>query len=371
MSQPRPALVQSGTDPDRCYRLSVHSPTQGRTSEELDWPISEAHVLRIVRTSWAPDASHLRWSAVPLGGGLDGAPVSRVSVEYCAAGTWHRRDLVVKALRRHSTREAVLYERWIRHLAPKIGPRFLGTVWHCPESCSLFIEYVSRATRWPWRDVNTARALLHCLAQLHQSSAPQLGGEAWDYDAELIEAGRALQAFIERSARGQSSLAFARRTLPAVRRLVEALPTLRRQLRDVGPFGPAALHGDVHPGNAIVRRRGDAVEPVLLDWGRARLGSPLEDVSSWLQSLGYWEPAVRRRHDTLLRSYLVARGGPDQLGRDIRDAYWLAAACNVLAGAALYHLGCASKGERTHAGDAHRAAADALRIVRRADACWR
>jgi aminoglycoside phosphotransferase (APT) family kinase protein len=37
------------------------------------------------------------------------------------------------------------------------------------------------------------------------------------------------------------------------------------------------IHGDAHPGNAIIRQRTATQEAILLDWGRARIGSPLED----------------------------------------------------------------------------------------------
>jgi aminoglycoside phosphotransferase (APT) family kinase protein len=120
-----------------------------------------------------------------------------------------------------------------------------------------------------------------------------------------------------------------------------------------------------------MRRRGSGCEPVLFDWGRARVGSPLEDVSSWLQVLGRWEPEAKRRHDTLLAHYLAARGLTASLTRSLRDAYWLAGASNALAGALLYHL---ATSVRPDISDQERwlarvAAADWLRVVRRADAC--
>jgi len=112
---------------------------------------------------------------------------------------------------------------------------------------------------------------------------------------------------------------------------------------------------------------------VLLDWGRARFGSPLEDVSSWLQSVGYWEPEVRRRHDTLLRSYLRARDLSDHLSPELRELYWMAAACNAMSGALRYHL--AVMLDSTRSGEersgAFCALQDSLRIIRRADICWR
>jgi aminoglycoside phosphotransferase (APT) family kinase protein len=140
------------------------------------------------------------------------------------------------------------------------------------------------------------------------------------------------------------------------------------------PFGTAIVHGDVHSGNALLATAEGADRLVLLDWARARLGSPLEDVASWLQSLGYWEPEAKRRHDTLLRRYLTARGQPDDLTRALRDAYWFAAASNVLAGALRYHLVVAGgwSGEPSRArAEAARAARDQLRVLRRADLIWR
>jgi aminoglycoside phosphotransferase (APT) family kinase protein len=149
---------------------------------------------------------------------------------------------------------------------------------------------------------------------------------------------------------------------------------MRTHLLGFAPLPPALIHGDVHPGNVMVRRRGGKDVPVLLDWGRARIGSPLEDVTSWLQSLSYWEPLAMRRHDTLLAEYLVARRAPTGRDADLRRAYWLAAASNVLAGALRYHVHMSVSEEAGTAGRAAaalRAARDALRIIRRADAWWR
>jgi aminoglycoside phosphotransferase (APT) family kinase protein len=158
----------------------------------------------------------------------------------------------------------------------------------------------------------------------------------WDYEAELLESSRTTLDVLEQMAR-QEDLRPARQRLPAVRRVVASIPLIRQQLAGDGR-GAVVLHGDLHPGNTIIRRQGASPQAILLDWGRTRLGSALEDVCSWLQSLGYWEPEVRRYHDTLLRHYLAARGGSSHLSRSLRDLYWLAGACNGLAGALRYHL---------------------------------
>jgi plastocyanin len=57
-----------------------------------------------------------------------------------------------------------------------------------------------------------------------------------------------------------------------------------------------------------------------------------------LRLLGCWAPEARRRHDTLLRRYLRARGWPDRLDAATREAYQLASASNALSGALRYHL---------------------------------
>ena len=103
-------------------------------------------------------------------------------------------------------------------------------------------------------------------------------------------------------------------------------------------------------------------------WARARHGSALEDVGSWLHSLGAWEPEARRRHDTLFKRYLTARGLPVKLGADVRDLYWLASASNALAGALAYHLAVAAdQRARGNHDSAMRCASGWLRVLRRAD----
>src|SRR5690606_30503670 len=98
------------------------------------------------------------------------------------------------------------------------------------------------------------------------------------------------------------------------------------------------IHGDVHPGNVCITAEGVVPKVALIDWGRARLGSPLEDIASWLHSLGCWEPVARRRHDTLMRMYLESRREPLPFTGRLRADYWLASASNGLSGAIRQHL---------------------------------
>ncbi len=137
-----------------------------------------------------------------------------------------------------------------------------------------------------------------------------------------------------------------RGAVPRTMRLAAALPEIRRVLLATAPHA-VWIHGDMHPGNVIMRRGVAGAEPVLLDWARARPGSPLEDVSAWVQSLGHWEPQARR-------------------------LYWLAGTCNALAGALWYHVDALGQARTP----AQRATALTLtrkwlRVIRRADASWR
>jgi hypothetical protein len=95
--------------------------------------------------------------------------------------------------------------------------------------------------------------------------------------------------------------------------------------------------------------------------------------ATWLQTLGYWEPEARRRHDTLFAAYLSARGIDRHLSTTLREAYWLAGASNAFAGALEYHLWLLV-GEKPVSGArrkrAVQSAGDWLRIVRRAVAVW-
>ncbi len=315
----------------------------------------------------------LRLEVRALRGGLEAMAVAEVTARFTdIQGRPRTFGFVVKLLEGATVREAAAYLHVVPLLGATIAPALLGITHQGSESCLLFLERVRPVRRWPWRDEVAAKRLLGHLAHLHATAPPvpalaALSG--WDYEGELAERTRLAAKLLEAMPR-EEDLLHLRRGLASVRRLGEVLPELRRQLLAFDSLGTAMIHGDAHPGNAMVR---SGERPVLLDWGRARFGSPLEDVSSWLQSLGYWEPAARRRHDTLLAGYLAARGLPARAGRELRDAYWLAGASNMLSGAPLVHLWTAQGaplGSRRRAAGI-KAAEDALRIIRRADVCWR
>jgi hypothetical protein len=316
----------------------------------------------------------LQLSIHPLRGGLQAIAVARVTASTTLPGG-HRKatSFVVKRVECVQSHEATVYAELLQPAAISLGPQFLGRDDLPDGSTYLYLEYVRATHTWPWRDVKLAALVLTELARLHETLPAHavLVRPNLEYETELrVSAETTLDIFERTPLPGSSdAVRSARRSL---RRVTAAVPAMRRVLLDNPRFGESLLHGDVHSRNIVVRASRHAVRAILLDWGRARLGSPLEDVSSWLQSLGYWEPEARRRHDWLLRQYLRARGNAEFLDRELRDLYWLAGACNALAGALRYHLALiANPGLPAWRRDeAMRAVHHHLRVIRRADFVW-
>jgi hypothetical protein len=307
-----------------------------------------------------------------LRGGLQAAGVFRVQAQLRRpAGHLQPVQFVVKLAHGEQRRECAVYRVLEAQRAEALAPRLLD-IMHVGATALLFLEWVRPVCRWPWRDVRTAGQVLVRLAQLHRwpwqtAIAPGMG---WEYDHALHQSALAtletLQQVIREKGAAQLQVA-----VPMAKRLVAALPEIRRVLLATVPH-TVWIHGDMHPGNVILRRGAAGVEPVLLDWARARPGSALEDVSAWVQSLGHWEPQARRFHDTLVRTYLIARGLEPVLPRDFRRLYWVAGACNALAGALEHHLRTFAQA-RTPRQQAHTLTLvqQWLRVIRRADASWR
>ena len=274
-----------------------------------------------------------------------------------------RERLVFKRLLPHDRREAMAYDALasagLAHLAPQLLGRLCGE-----RSQYLCLEYIKRWTTWPWRDVSCTALVLDTLATLHGTGNHLHLDTSWDYEAELHgSAEHSVRLLDETLARVPD--ARLHRGRPVLRRFTALLPAVREELLRNAVF----LHGDVHPGNIRLQRRGRRA--VLLDWGRARRGSRFEDVASWLQCLRYYEPAAARAHDGLLRHYLHQAGLGNGPSAAHRRAYWLAAGSNALAGALHVHLArvlhAATPFERDAAVNA---AADWLRILRRSLAWW-
>jgi aminoglycoside phosphotransferase len=323
--------------------------------------VVEAFVCR----RWAVPRNRLRLVMQPVGGGLESV-VARISISatFPRAGLPDR--LIVKRLPASARREADVYGLLWTHVEQPPTVRVLG-VQTSGDTRLLYLEDVQPRTTWPWAETACAAAVCRELARFHENAALPRAAFAWDYEAELRRSAESTLA-VAVGARDAANSRIWRR-VGDLRRVVAALRHIRAQL---AATGPVVIHGDVHPGNVILRDvRDDAAHAVaLIDWGRARLGSPLEDVASWLHSLGCWEPAARRRHDSLLRAYLDSRRDRWVLDARLRELYWYASASNGLAGAIRYHL--AVLGDPAAASPARADSRRALiaweRVVRRAAA---
>lgn len=340
--------------------------------ESMDREASRIRALLAHLHHADPGELHLRHQR--LRGGLQATSVTRLAVRYRdARGRWRVHTLVVKRLAGSAAREAMVYQELLASLPAALGPRLFAADRGPAGHEVLYLEALRPVSAWPWGELSAARGVLERAALLHRSTPA--GGtvallSAWDYEAEL--AASALQTLEQLERLRRYAPPYFRNGLRWARRLVGHLPAIRHQLLALGPLGTSVIHGDLHSANVILRRRSGRAEPVLLDWGRARIGSPLEDVSTWLQSLGDWEPETRRRHDTLLTGYLVARGMEGRLGPDLRAGYWLAGASNALAGALSHHLSVLGdeRVPRVRAARAAHSAHQWMRVLRRADAFW-
>lgn len=344
----------------------------------LDASLSPERLTAFLSRRYGQDLRHLRFAVQPLRGGLEATAIASVRASYTdGQGRSSQTQFVAKRLDGLEAREATVYQALAEEPVRTWVPRLLECERVGGGTCYLYMEQVTPWRRWPWTDLTYATMVLEQLAVLHTttpSAAFAACSAAWDYETVLAESAQKTLdklAVVAAQGDGPAGIGSTRRPLE---RIVTALPAIRRALREATPFGVAPIHGDIHSGNVIIRAQGATQQPVFLDWSRARMGSPLEDVSSWLHSLGYWVPAARQHHDALLRRYLAARGLPAHLSREARTALWLAETSNVLGGALRYHLsvlagwGTPSLAARRQAG---RAAGECLRVIRRTDALWR
>ncbi|MBA2605108.1 MAG: aminoglycoside phosphotransferase family protein [Acidobacteria bacterium] len=311
--------------------------------------------LRELLAPYAPDVSAgATLSARALRGGLT-ADLTRVSATRPGAAP---EQFVIKPVGENEL-ESAAYAALARSGMSDLAPRLLGTTGADGQSF-LLLEYVSRWKTWPWRDEPYARMVIEALARLHASRIEWTADSRYDahlgtsaaYTIDLLRC--AAQSFRDPRLSGG---------VRAVKALAARLPAARAQLLSA----PVFLHGDVHPGNVVIRSERGRRRAVLLDWGRARLGSPFEDVASWLQCLRYFEPSAARLHDRLLLHYVRSAGLGDRITAVHRREYWVAAGSNALAGALGVHLSSvlAARTPISRA-RAMAAAMDWIRIVRRA-----
>jgi aminoglycoside phosphotransferase (APT) family kinase protein len=318
----------------------------------------DSRVKAFVARQWGVPEDSITVQVEPLQGGLESL-VARARITHA-----DRRPipgLVVKELQSGFEREAGIYEVLWRHLEPPPAVRVLGSD-VTAHATYLYMEDAESISSWPWWDTALAAVVCRALAHLHDSS-PSLPRDAfsWNYEAALS---RSAESTLEaaNAARDKSGRRYWRR-LGDLRRVVGMMPAIRLRLLSQGA---TVIHGDVQPGNVILRPGSPHPQAAFIDWARARIGSPLEDIASWLHSLGCWEPQARRRHDTLMRAYLEAGRVRRPFAADVRFDYWLASASNGLAGAIRYHLAVLSDSAATESAryDSGRALREWERVVR-------
>jgi aminoglycoside phosphotransferase (APT) family kinase protein len=320
-----------------------------------------ARVAAFIARRWSVPESLIQCEVQPLQGGLESS-VARARITPPESHSAVPSRLVIKELRAGFEREADIYELLWRHIKQPPAVHVLGrdTAGH---ATYLYLEDAQSISSWPWSDSDLTAAACREIARLHDSRTLPRESFSWDYEPELARSAEATVEVANR-ARGPSGRRHWRR-LGDLRRVAAALPAIRLRLLS---GATTVIHGDVHPGNVILRRGDTGIEVVLVDWARARIGSPLEDVASWLHSLGCWEPQARRRHDTLMRAYLHARAVARPFASDVRVEYWLASVSNGLAGAIRYHLAVLSDPTTSESAryDSRRALTAWERVVRRA-----
>lgn len=315
---------------------------------------------RFASTTWSIPVEDLDLSLEEIVGGLE-SRVVRASFRSRAAKDFRPGSFVVKEVRGLQRRETTIYrELWTGSTAPPPAVRLLG-IETTEDADYLYLEEATPQCDWPWRQTFTSAAVCEALARLHDSEQwhPKRLID-WDYETDLAKSACETLA-VALDVRNEAGVRHWRR-LGDLRRVVSALPKMRSALLDATTF----IHGDVHSRNVIVRAT-ETGGIAFIDWARARFGSPLEDVASWLHSLGCWEPEARRRHDTLLRAYLEARSSKQSLTPELRTAYWYASASNGLSGAIRYHLAVLGDPESSPdmKGDAARSLWEWERVIRR------
>lgn len=279
--------------------------------------------------NWSIPIQHLELSIETVLGGLE-SRVVRAAFRAPAAKRRQPTSFVVKELRGLHRRETNIYRELAKVLHPPTV-RLLG-IENTADADYLYLEDATQQCAWPWKKTAASAAVCRALARLHESEQFRMSRSIdWDYEADLAKSANETLA-IATDTYNEAGVREWRR-MGDLRRVVTALPQLRSALLQARAF----IHGDVHSGNVIVRAA-ESDEIAFIDWARARLGSPLEDVASWLHSLGCWEPEARRRHDTLLRAYLEARTPKQAITTELRKHYWYASASNGLSGAIRYHL---------------------------------
>jgi aminoglycoside phosphotransferase (APT) family kinase protein len=329
--------------------------------------MTRRRVAAFVAKQWGVPRQAFQIDVQSMHGGLESMVACARIVPRSRASEHLPSQLVIKALPPGQRREASVYETLWRYMDRPPTVRVLGRE-TAGSTTYLFLEHAERVSSWPWSHTEHAAAVCREIARLHDRRELPADTFAWDYEPQLSFSAAATLATAQQARDASDQRCW--RRYGDLARVVRALPRIRALLLS---GEKTVLHGDVHPGNVILCARRPHMTVVFVDWSRARVGSPLEDLASWLHALGCWEPEARRRHDTLVRAYLRARATPLAFSPELRACYWFASASNGLAGAIQYHLAVLGDSATTPSArdDSQRALVAWQRVIRRAAALLR
>jgi aminoglycoside phosphotransferase (APT) family kinase protein len=144
-------------------------------------------------------------------------------------------------------------------------------------------DLATALARRPWRLVSSARELGELQARLHDSVAPPTLRDLRGMLRERID------------------------TAP---HLSPRLRACARELLAALPDGDRVCHGDLHPGNVIVGKKG----PVVIDWTNATRGDPMGDLACTVLML---------RVGPLPDEMAPIMRAVDRLGRDVFRRLWV------------------------------------------------
>ena len=210
--------------------------------------IKQSSIEKIIERLQGERPRGLRISVRPLHGGLEALAVLRVTAVFQDRfGRCRIANFVAKRLEESGAREASIYQQIVTEHARNLAPRLLGVDHQSGGGAVLYLECVRPVTRWPWRDLTIAKALIGGLARFHSSTAAANAAASlpsWDYEAELKKSSETILELLTRCR--HSDFASLARHLSLVRRLTLALPAMRRELLAFSPFGNVAIHGAPH-----------------------------------------------------------------------------------------------------------------------------
>lgn len=192
--------------------------------ESLGGVLGEAHALEIERQ--------------PLRGGLESAAVEQVTARYRdSLGRKRLLRLVIKELVGPARREVEVYETLVAPHGAELAPRLLDVQRTGPDRAFLYLESIRRARVWPWRDVEHSALLFQRLARFHRTVREANAAlPEWDYEGELEQSAISTLELLEQLRRKPEFSLIARDALPAARRVVLTLRSLRAQLLAFPPL---------------------------------------------------------------------------------------------------------------------------------------